>query len=107
MQPTRDHYTNGKDASAQGVQQSMSLGERLAFTLALALQLSTVTAASRSASSGHHRPLPQYSECFTVRTHEVDTPTNTTVLRQVIAQDDLLRRSSMTATGSLVRGFMQ
>lgn len=51
--------------------------------------------------------LPQYNECFSVRTREVDTPTNTTVVRQVIAQDDLLRRSTMTATGSLVHGFMQ
>ena len=42
-----------------------------------------------------------------METHEADTPTNTTVLRQRLAQDDLLRRSSMTATGSLVHGFMQ
>ncbi len=78
---------------------AMRFGKWLAVTAALVLP-------PTAASAGRAR-LPQYNECFTVRTREVDTPTNTTVLRQFLAQDDLLRRSSMTATGTLVHGFMQ
>jgi hypothetical protein len=68
---------------------------------------SSTTATSSTTTTATSRAPPEYNECFTVGTMEADTPTNTTVLRQTLAQDDLLRRSSMTATGTLVGGFEQ
>ena len=63
--------------------------------------------ASGAPKEAQLRRLPQYDECFSVSTNEADFLVNSTVVVQTIAQDSVVRRSSMAADGSLVHGYLQ